>query len=59
MQVGRTSRVYHSTHKCYFSIHNLCILAYLGKRGEEGGKLGQMYFNFDAAFKYIEDEEEV
>lgn len=38
MQVGRTSHVYHSTHKCCFSIRNLCILAHLGKRGEEGGK---------------------
>lgn len=36
MQVGRTSRVYHSTHKCCFNIHNLCILLYLGKRERKG-----------------------
>lgn len=38
MQVSRTSSVYHNIHKFCFSIHNLCILAYVGKRGEEEGK---------------------
>lgn len=36
MQVGRTSSVYHSMHKCCFSICNLCILAYSEKTERKG-----------------------
>lgn len=47
----------------YIAAHINAALAYIicvswPTWGEEGGKLGQMYFNFDAAFKYTEDEEE-